>query len=181
MFQKLSPRTNCVQLNLNCSVSWATSSGQDEQLTLNKLCDRMQKACKWRGDAATEDAMYVTWSLSRCSGWSRATGGDGEKTHLLKDGGFVRGKSWSKWHDMPGILEVGEQIHSGFGESRALTLSIWPGICIVILCIWSWYMCYVCFTRLIGSTTVDVRNPAPVETENNYTMYKFCYFLGFHR
>ena len=61
MFQKLSPRTNCVQLN--SSVSSAISAGQDEQLTLNKLCDRMQKACKWRGDAATEDAMYVTWLL----------------------------------------------------------------------------------------------------------------------
>ncbi len=118
MFQKLSSRTNCVQLN--CSVSWAISSGQDEQLTLNKLCDRMQKACKWRGDAATEDAMYVTWWLSRCSGWSRATGGDGEKNTSLESRWFCEGEILVKmaWH-VHGILEVGEQIHSRFGESRA--------------------------------------------------------------
>eukprot|EP00913_Durusdinium_trenchii_P020128 g18916.t1 len=37
--------------------------GQEEQLTLAKLCDRVQKTCKWKGEAATEDAMYVCMSL----------------------------------------------------------------------------------------------------------------------
>ena len=96
MFPKLSPRTNCIQLN--CSVSWAISAGQDEQLTLNKLCDRMQKACKWRGDAATEDAMYVTWLLrSNDSGLSDMRWR--YEQHLLEDGdlmGWILAKM--AWH-----------------------------------------------------------------------------------
>ena len=36
-------------------------SGQEDQLTLVKLGDRLQKSCKWRGDAASEDALYASW------------------------------------------------------------------------------------------------------------------------
>ena len=35
--------------------------GKEEQLTLVKLGDRVQKACKWRGEPAGEDALYAPW------------------------------------------------------------------------------------------------------------------------
>jgi len=35
--------------------------GKEEQLTLVKLGDRVQKTCKWRGEPAGEDALYAPW------------------------------------------------------------------------------------------------------------------------
>ncbi|CAE8623472.1 unnamed protein product, partial [Polarella glacialis] len=37
--------------------------GSEEQLTLAKLGDKLQKACKWRGEEASDDAMFVIVSL----------------------------------------------------------------------------------------------------------------------
>ncbi|CAJ1402095.1 unnamed protein product [Effrenium voratum] len=37
--------------------------GKEELFTLTKLSDKLQKACKWKGDAAADDAMYVVMSL----------------------------------------------------------------------------------------------------------------------
>eukprot|EP00930_Biecheleria_cincta_P041600 TRINITY_DN28539_c0_g1_i1.p1 TRINITY_DN28539_c0_g1~~TRINITY_DN28539_c0_g1_i1.p1 ORF type:complete len:448 (+),score=53.52 TRINITY_DN28539_c0_g1_i1:334-1677(+) len=37
--------------------------GCEEQLTLAKLGEKAQKACKWRGDEASEDVLYVVLSL----------------------------------------------------------------------------------------------------------------------
>eukprot|EP00435_Cladocopium_sp_Y103_P033024 s1915_g8.t1 len=45
-----------------CEVAVA-QRGKEEQLTLAKLGDRLQKACKWRGETAAEDALYVVMSL----------------------------------------------------------------------------------------------------------------------
>lgn len=45
-----------------CEVAVA-QRGKEEQLTLVKLGDRVQKACKWRGEPAGEDALYVVMSL----------------------------------------------------------------------------------------------------------------------
>eukprot|EP00931_Biecheleriopsis_adriatica_P001429 TRINITY_DN10177_c0_g1_i1.p1 TRINITY_DN10177_c0_g1~~TRINITY_DN10177_c0_g1_i1.p1 ORF type:complete len:740 (+),score=141.02 TRINITY_DN10177_c0_g1_i1:29-2221(+) len=39
------------------------AKSNDELLTLAKLGEKVQKACKWRGDAASEDALYVVLSL----------------------------------------------------------------------------------------------------------------------
>ena len=37
--------------------------GKEEQLTLVKLGEKIQKACKWKGVAAGEDALYVAMAL----------------------------------------------------------------------------------------------------------------------